>query len=93
MQDQPIDGSQHGARRLNPPEVAVDRAVLRSLTSDPSDSGESAAAIARAVGHPVDRVEDAIEFLAWLGVLDKKGSVVRASGGTLYLAELWEVAR
>lgn len=93
MQDHPIDGSRFGGRRLNPHEVAVDRAVLHALLADPSESGEPVGTIASAAGHPVDRVEDAVDFLAWMGVLDKNGTLVRASGGTLYLAELWEVAR
>lgn len=93
MQDHPIDGSRYGAHRLNPREVAVDRAVLRALLSDPSDSGERVATIASAVGQPPDRIEDAVDFLAWMGVLDRNGPLVRASGGTLYLAQLWEVVR
>ena len=92
MQDQPNDGSGCGGHRLNPQEVAVDRAVLGALLADPADTGERVATIARAVGHPVDQVEDAVNFLAWMGVLDQSGPLVRASGGTLYLAKLWGVA-
>lgn len=92
MQDQPNDGSRCGAHRLNPREVAVDHAVLDALVSDPTESGERVGTIARAVGHPADQVEDAINFLVWMGVLDQSGPLVRASGGTLYLAQLWDVA-
>lgn len=79
--------------QLDPEEVAVDRAVLGALLSDPTEGGEPVATIAQAAGHPAGRVEDAVNFLVWLGVLDQSGPLVRASGGTLYLAKLWEVAR
>lgn len=92
MQDQPIDGSRCVGHRLNAEEVAVDRAVLGVLLSDPTDAGEPVATITSATGHPADRVEEAVSFLVWMGVLDQSGPLVRASGGTLYLAQLWEVA-
>jgi hypothetical protein len=92
MQDYPIDGSRDGGHRLDPREVAVDRAVLRALLADSSEFGERVETIAGAVGHPADLVKDAVEFLVWLGVVEQNEALVRASGGTLYLAELWQVA-
>lgn len=91
MQDHPIDGLPHRGHRLNPREVAIDRAVLSALLADPSDTGQRVRTVARALGHPTDLVEDAIDFLVWLRVLDQNGPRVRASGATMYLAQLWDV--
>jgi hypothetical protein len=93
MQDHPNGGPPASAAASVEHEHDVQRAVLLALLAAPSDHGEPVSTLAAAIHQPRAAVQDAVELLAWIGLLHKRGRAIRATAAAMHLAELWPVPR
>jgi hypothetical protein len=88
MQDHP--NAEHAHHRTCPD---LQRAILRILIEDPSDDGIALATLICRLDRTSEDIADAIDELLFAGLVYSRGPLIRATGATLHLDQLWRPPR
>jgi hypothetical protein len=59
------------------------------LLTETSDEGTELSALVAKLGQPVEQVTTAVDVLVFVGLVERTGRCIRATGAALHLHELW----
>jgi hypothetical protein len=89
MRDHRTAGRRGRAASSRETESRLERAIVRALLTETRDEGTELSAITAQLKQPVEHVAAAVDVLVFVGLVERTGTCLRATGAALHLDELW----